>query len=57
MVSAIDESAYHERSVSAQVHGLAQAKAQDVAGGVAGDALVLGCDSLLEFDGVGYGKP
>src|SRR5262249_34366094 len=56
-VSSIDESTYHERSVSAQVHCLAQAKAQDVADGVPGDALVLGCDSLLEIDGVGYGKP
>ena len=56
-VSSIDESAYHERSASAQVHCLAQAKAQDVADGVAGDALVLGCDSLLEIDGFGYGKP
>jgi septum formation protein len=43
--------------VSAQVRCLAQAKAQDVADGVAGDALVLGCDSLLEIDEVGYGKP
>ena len=57
MVSTIDESAFHERQVSAQVRCLAQAKAQDVADGVAGDALVLGCDSLLEIDGVGYGKP
>ena len=56
-VSSIDESAYHARPVSAQVRCLAQAKAQDVAEGVAGDALVLGCDSLLEIDGVGYGKP
>jgi septum formation protein len=57
MVSTIDESAFPERQVSAQVRCLAQAKAQDVADGVAGDALVLGCDSLLEIDGVGYGKP
>jgi septum formation protein len=57
MVSTIDESAYDERRVSAQVHCLAQAKAQDVADGVAGNALVLGCDSLLEIDGIGYGKP
>jgi septum formation protein len=57
MVSTIEESAFHERQVSAQVRCLAQAKAQDVADGVAGDALVLGCDSLLEIDGVGYGKP
>ena len=57
MVSSIDESAYHERSVSAQVHCLAEAKARDVAGRVAGDGLVLGCDSMLEVEGVGYGKP
>jgi nucleoside triphosphate pyrophosphatase len=57
IVSSIDESAYHECQVSAQVHCLAQAKARDVADGVAGDALVLGCDSLLEIEGVGYGKP
>lgn len=57
VVSSIDESAYREQSVGAQVHCLAKAKAQDVADGVAGDALVLGCDSLLEIDGVGYGKP
>ncbi|GGH63158.1 Maf family protein [Rothia aerolata] len=37
---------------------LAQAKAQDVAARVeAADALVLGCDSVFEFDGGAYGKP
>ncbi|MGI4894152.1 MAG: Maf family protein [Janthinobacterium lividum] len=42
---------------------LARAKAEDVAGrdldalGVPDDALVLGCDSVLTFDGAVYGKP
>lgn len=42
---------------------LAKAKAEDVAGrdlealGVPEDALVLGCDSVLEFDGAVHGKP
>jgi septum formation protein len=57
IVSSIDESAYDEPQVSGQVRCLAEHKARDVAAGVEGDALVLGCDSLLEFDGVGYGKP
>lgn len=35
---------------------LARAKALDVAGRVQ-DALVLGCDSVLELDGVAFGKP
>ncbi|KXK62068.1 septum formation inhibitor Maf [Micromonospora rosaria] len=35
---------------------LAHAKASTVAAGVA-DALVIGCDSVLEFEGVAYGKP
>ena len=38
---------------------LARAKAEDVAGRdeVPEDALVLGCDSVLEFDGAVHGKP
>jgi septum formation protein len=35
---------------------LAQAKAEDVAAGVSG-AIVLGCDSVLDLDGVALGKP
>ena len=35
---------------------LARRKAEAVAGGV-GDAIVLGCDSLLDLDGVALGKP
>ncbi|HRW03096.1 MAG TPA: nucleoside triphosphate pyrophosphatase [Tetrasphaera sp.] len=37
------------------VMGLARAKAEDVASGR--DALVLGCDSMLELDGEVHGKP
>ncbi len=36
---------------------LAQAKARDVAGRVSDDAIVVGCDSVLEMDGVAHGKP
>ena len=52
----------HELSVPSQVAELAKAKARDVVGKVdlsafGGDVLVLGCDSLLEFDGATQGKP
>jgi septum formation protein len=36
---------------------LANAKAELVAAGLRGEALVLGCDSLLDFEGVAIGKP
>lgn len=36
---------------------LARAKGEDVASSYDGDALVLGCDSVLEFDGAVHGKP
>jgi septum formation protein len=36
---------------------LAQAKARDVAARVGSDAIVVGCDSVLEMDGVAHGKP
>lgn len=36
---------------------LAQAKSRDVAGRVTDDVIVVGCDSLLEMDGVAHGKP
>jgi nucleoside triphosphate pyrophosphatase len=36
---------------------LARAKAEDVAGGEEVEALVVGCDSVLELDGEVYGKP
>ncbi|NNG40154.1 septum formation inhibitor Maf [Flexivirga sp. ID2601S] len=36
---------------------LARAKGEDVASQVESDSLVLGCDSVLEFDGETFGKP
>jgi septum formation protein len=57
IVSAIDESAFHEATVADLVLALACAKARDVAGAIYGEALVLGCDSLLDVDGAAYGKP
>jgi septum formation protein len=61
-VSAVDEDAVVARygvSDPADVAlVLARAKAEDVAAGIAdGDALVLGCDSVLELDGEAHGKP
>lgn len=45
-------------SVQDLVQVLAQAKAQAVAAmGHGGDVIVLGCDSLLEFEGAALGKP
>ncbi len=36
---------------------LARAKAEDVASGLDDDAVVIGCDSVLELDGEMHGKP
>lgn len=43
-------------SPPAEALELARAKAEAVAAGVVG-LVVLGCDSVLELDGTGYGKP
>jgi septum formation protein len=56
-VSGVDESVYRIDETSDLVAALASAKAAAVAGSVRGDAVVLGCDSMLEFDGVALGKP
>jgi len=56
-VSGFDESLIAIEDTAELVQALAAAKAHEVADRVDGDALVLGCDSLLEFDGVGLGKP
>ncbi|MFB4311478.1 Maf family protein [Actinomadura sp. GTD37] len=55
-VSGVDEDAVPAGSVPSLVARLARAKALAVAAGTA-DALVVGCDSLLELDGRPYGKP
>jgi septum formation protein len=36
---------------------LAQAKAEKVASTITGPAIVIGCDSVFELDGIAYGKP
>jgi septum formation protein len=57
IVSGVDEDAVRAESPAALVEALARLKAHAVAAGLAGPALVLGCDSLLELDGVVLGKP
>jgi septum formation protein len=62
MVSAVDEDAVIQKYGVTDAQDialvLARAKAEDVAGGEpAADALVLGCDSVLELDGEVHGKP
>ncbi|MDQ6850519.1 MAG: Maf-like protein [Actinomycetota bacterium] len=56
IVSGFDESSIRASTTTALVAALAGVKAQTVAAQM-GDALVLGCDSLLEFEGRGLGKP
>lgn len=60
VVSAVDEDAvvarYGVTDPADVALLLARAKAEDVASGQA-DALVLGCDSVLDLDGVALGKP
>lgn len=56
-VSGVDERAYRADSADELTGVLARAKAHAVAGRMAGaDALVVGCDSMLELDGEVLGK-
>ena len=57
VVSNVDESTVSAASTAELVKTLATVKARVVASRLDGDMVVLGCDSLLEFDGEGYGKP
>ncbi len=63
VVSAVDEDAVSADTAAELVQLLATAKASDVAASLSQPtklsrpALVLGCDSLLELDGVPLGKP
>lgn len=62
VVSGVDEEAITAATPAQRAVVLAAAKAHAVAARLAADregedALLLGCDSLLEFDGVEYGKP
>ncbi|GAB2482393.1 Maf family protein [Jatrophihabitans fulvus] len=56
VVSGVDEDAVTADSPAALVQRLAELKASAVAADEA-DALVLGCDSMLELDGEPLGKP
>jgi septum formation protein len=57
IVSDVDEDAVTSTGVPELASTLATIKARVVASRLDGDALVLGCDSLLEFEGVALGKP
>src|SRR4051812_16858167 len=57
MVSGVDESAITADDTATLVQRLANRKASAVSERVRGDALILGCDSLLEFGGQSLGKP
>jgi septum formation protein len=57
IVSNVDEDAITADTTAELVGLLADAKAEAVADGVDGPALVLGCDSLLELDDQPLGKP
>jgi nucleoside triphosphate pyrophosphatase len=61
IVSGVEEASEPETQVPQLTARLAQRKAEAVDAGIdhgaAEATLVIGCDSLLELDGVGYGKP
>ena len=60
IVSGVDEDAVRAASVPELVARLAQLKAQAVSRLVddpSHPTVIIGCDSLLELDGAGYGKP
>lgn len=56
VVSHVDEDAISAHSPAELAGVLANAKAEAVAGGQR-DALVIGCDSVLDLDGAALGKP
>jgi len=57
VVSGVDETGVEAPTVAELALRLAGLKAEAVAGTLADDAVVLGCDSLLELDGRPLGKP
>ena len=56
MVSGVDETAFSAATPAGLARRLAEAKAAAVAADLPG-GLVIGCDSLLDLDGRGLGKP
>jgi len=57
IVSGVDESGVRAEDPRSLVLELARLKAEAVAGQLAGDELVVGCDSMLELGGEVLGKP
>lgn len=57
IVSGVDEDAFTAASPAELALQLAIAKAQTVAAKVGAGAVVVGCDSVLEFEGQAFGKP
>ena len=57
IVSGVDEDTFDAASPAELALQLAIAKAQTVAAQVGEDALVIGCDSVLDFGGEALGKP
>ncbi len=57
LVSGVDEDAIKADTGAELVQALAAVKARAVVGRLTGDLLLLGCDSMLEFDGQVLGKP
>lgn len=57
IVSGVDEDAYDAAGPAELALTLAQAKARAVAESIEPGALVIGCDSVLELDGMAFGKP
>ncbi|MFB7476141.1 nucleoside triphosphate pyrophosphatase [Kitasatospora sp. NPDC056184] len=57
VVSGVDENALTAPTPGELALVLAEAKAAAVAAGLTGGELVVGCDSVLELDGLALGKP
>ena len=57
IVSGVDEDTFQAASPAELALQLAIAKAQTVAAQVGADAIVIGCDSVLDFGGEALGKP
>lgn len=57
LVSGLDESQVIEPDSMQLARKLAEAKGTSVLNRVDGDAIVVACDSVLEFEGKPYGKP
>jgi septum formation protein len=56
IVSGIDEDAFSAQTTAELTKTLAAAKASAVAASLR-DGIVIGCDSMLDLDGIAYGKP